>query len=255
MVKIYNPSPALADYICCYWSLDNFSTSHTELVYPCGKIQLIFHYRKPFIDRNSSGYKLTQPQFALCGQKTSFSHITASENSGMIAAVLKTDGASALLHMPLNEITDTTISLTDIFKHWKNSEQEFTDCPDDISKIRMIENFLIKNITFSSSCHEFFVKACVNEMKETKGMSLPYRSMERFSLSERSLQRIFREQVGLSPKKFAEIVRLENSIALFRDGRAMTDICYEAGYYDQPHFIKSFRQFTGLTPAEFQNLM
>jgi AraC-like DNA-binding protein len=78
--------------------------------------------------------------------------------------------------------------------------------------------------------------------------------MDKFSLSERSLQRIFREEVGLSPKKIADIVKFENCISLFRSGKSLTDICYEAGYYDQPHFIKTFKQFTGLTPSQYSTL-
>ena len=75
--------------------------------------------------------------------------------------------------------------------------------------------------------------------------------MENFNLSERSLQRIFKDHVGISPKKFADIMRLENSIDLFRQGKTLTDVCYESGYYDQPHFIKDFKRCSGMTPGDF----
>jgi len=255
MLKVYNPSPALADYICCFWSLETPCAGHTELVYPSGKIQLIFHYGKPFRDRDSSGNEFLQPQFAVCGQKTSYSHVTAEKSSGMIAAVLKTESASALFRLPLNELTDYTVSMTEIFKSWKNSESIFCDCADDLSGIRVIEKFLIKLIGKHRSCHNYFVKSCVEEIRHNRGLSLPFSSMENFNLSERSLQRIFKDHVGISPKKFADIMRLENSIDLFRQGKTLTDVCYESGYYDQPHFIKSFRRFTGYTPSEFSSLV
>lgn len=255
MLKVYNPSPALADYICCFWSLETPSERHTELVYPSGKIQLIFHFGKPFRDMDSSGNEYMQPQFAVCGQKTSYSHVTAEYGSGMIAAVLKTECASVLLDLPLHEITDYTVSMTDIFRNWRNSEWKFSDCIDDLSGIRVIENFLMQQICRRKSCHNYFVKSCVDEIRQNRGLSLPFSSMENFNLSERSLQRIFKEHVGISPKKFADIMRLENSIDLFRKGKTLTDVCYESGYYDQPHFIKSFRRFTGHTPSEFYSLL
>lgn len=255
MLKVYNPSPALADYVCCFWSLETPSAGHTELVYPSGKIQLIFHYGRPFNDRDSSGNEYIQPQFAVCGQKTSYSHITAQKDSGMIAAVIKTESASSLFRLPLNEITDNTVSMTDIFRNWKMSEWIFSDCDDDLSRIRMIEKFMIQQISRHQTCHNYFVKSCVEEIRQNRGLSLPAGSMENFDLSERSLQRIFKNHIGISPKKFAEIVKLENSIALFRRGKTLTDVCYESGYYDQPHFIKSFRHFTGLTPSEFSSLL
>lgn len=254
MLKIYNPSPALADYICYFWSLDTLSSPYTELVYPTGNIQLIFHYRDPFIDKNSSGYEINQPKFSVCGQKRSFSNVTAPRNCGMIAAVLKTETASALLGLPLHEITDSIISLTDIHGRWKNHACEFADSKDDIARIKLIENFLIRNMNTKSLYHSYFIRACVAEIRSSRGLDMPFKSMEKFNLSERSLQRLFKEHVGLPPKKFSEIVKFENSIALFNRGKTMTDICYEAGYYDQSHFIKSFKQFTGLTPTEYSTL-
>lgn len=255
MIKTYTPPPALAEYINCFWSLDNISEDLTELVYPNGKIQLIFHYRKPFTEIVQSGMENTQPQYAVCGQKTSYNHVRASGDSGMVAAVLRTYSASALLHIPLCELTDDTVSFTDIFRDWKSHEQGFNDCNDDRTRIGMICNFLGKRIKNITSCHDYFVKSCVDEIRNSRGLSAPIHSMNRFGFSERSLQRIFRDHVGLSPKRYAEIVRLENSIALFGRGRSMTDVCYEAGYYDQPHFIRSFRQYTGLSPSEFEKLI
>ena len=254
MVKVYTPSPALADYICCFWSLDNLATPYTELVYPTGNIQLIFHYREPFVDKNSSGYEMIHPEFSVCGQKISFSNVTAKENCGMIAAVLKTEAASSLLGIPLHEITGRIINFTDVYSGWKNYAWEFADLPDDILKIKMIENFLMRHIRIKSQYYNHFIKSCICEIKQSRGMNLPYKTMEKFSLSERSLQRIFREEVGLSPKKIAEIVKFENSISLFHSGKSLTDICYEAGYYDQPHFIKTFKNFTGLTPSQYSTL-
>ena len=254
MVKVYSPSPALSDYICCFWSLDTLSSPYTELVYPTGNIQLIFHYREPFIDKDSSGYEIIQPEFSVCGQKISFSSVTAQENCGMIAAVLKTEAASALLGLPLHEITGRIISFTDIFRNWKNSAWKFADSSDDFSRIEIIENFLLRHIRIKSQYHSHFIKKSINEIRENRGMNLPFKTMDKFDLSERSLQRIFREEVGLSPKKFSEIVKFENSITLLNQGKTMTDVCYEAGYYDQPHFIKTFKQFTGLTPLQYSRL-
>ena len=255
MIKVYTPPPALAEYISCFWSLSCFSGDHTELVYPNGKIQLIFHYRKPFTEIVQSGMENPQPQYAVCGQKTSYNHVRASEDSAMVAAVLRTHSASSLFRMPLHELTDDTVKITDIFSDWKNFECGFNGCTDDITRIRILCKFLAQKINGIRSCHDYFVRSCVDEIRNNRGLSAPFHSMNRFGFSERSLQRIFRNHVGLSPKRYAEIIRLENSIALFGRGRSMTEVCYEAGYYDQPHFIKSFRQYTGLSPSEFEKLM
>lgn len=255
MIKVYTPPPALAEHISCFWSLNGFSGDHTELVYPNGKIQLIFHYRKPFTEIVQSGMENIQPQFAVCGQKTSYNHVRASGDSAMVAAVLRTHSASSIFRMPLYELTDDTVSITDIFRDWKNFESGFNGCSDDLTRISVICRFLAEKISGVRSCHDFFVKSCVDEIRKSGGLSVPFDSLNKFGFSERSLQRIFRHHVGLSPKKYAEIVRLEKSIALFGHGWSMAEVCHEAGFYDQPHFIRSFRQYTGLSPSEFEKLM
>jgi AraC-like DNA-binding protein len=65
------------------------------------------------------------------------------------------------------------------------------------------------------------------------------------------LEKRFRQAVGTSPKKFASIVRFKHVIQRYDSGRSLTELAYEAGFYDQAHFIKEFKIFTGDTPEGF----
>ncbi len=68
-------------------------------------------------------------------------------------------------------------------------------------------------------------------------------------MSERQLERRFLERVGVSPKRFASLCRLERASALARDGRPLADVAIEAGYFDQSHFVREFRRFAGAPPG------
>ncbi|WP_395726580.1 helix-turn-helix domain-containing protein [Nakamurella sp.] len=75
---------------------------------------------------------------------------------------------------------------------------------------------------------------------------------ERFDLSERSLQRLTRRRVGLSPKWLIQRRRLqEASVRLRDDPGSLADVAADLGYADQPHFTRDFRAVTGMTPGEF----
>jgi AraC-like DNA-binding protein len=67
-------------------------------------------------------------------------------------------------------------------------------------------------------------------------------------LSERQLERLFLERVGVSPKHYARLRRFERAARLTRDGRASSEVAFATGYADQAHFIREFRRFTGTTP-------
>lgn len=69
------------------------------------------------------------------------------------------------------------------------------------------------------------------------------------AVSERQLGRRFRDRVGMSPKRFASLRRFERAARLAATSRSLTRAAVEAGYYDQPHFNREFRRFTGLAPG------
>jgi hypothetical protein len=61
----------------------------------------------------------------------------------------------------------------------------------------------------------------------------------------------FHEQVGLSPKAVARLVRCEHAVSLVRVGKSLSEVAYEACYSDQPHFNRDFRDLVGCAPTDF----
>jgi len=72
-------------------------------------------------------------------------------------------------------------------------------------------------------------------------------------LSVRQFERRFCEQVGLTPKRYAEIVRFQAAFCakLAEPKRAWTDIAHEIGYYDQMHMVHDFQRFSGESPSNY----
>jgi AraC-like DNA-binding protein len=69
-------------------------------------------------------------------------------------------------------------------------------------------------------------------------------------LSERTLERLFREQVGVRPKVYARIARMEWAREIAGSHRAsQAALATLAGYADEPHLLRDFRALTGLTPG------
>ena len=73
------------------------------------------------------------------------------------------------------------------------------------------------------------------------------------NMSLKTFERRFIEQVGTSPKLFGKIVRFNKALALKMQDmkRTWTSIAHECGYFDQMHFIKDFKRFSGNTPNNF----
>jgi len=73
-------------------------------------------------------------------------------------------------------------------------------------------------------------------------------------LSERSLERRFKQSVGISPKLFARICRFQASLHQLKNRSydKLSDVAFDAGYADQSHFTRTFKEFTGIRPEQYQ---
>ncbi|MEO7587430.1 MAG: helix-turn-helix transcriptional regulator [Arachnia sp.] len=73
-----------------------------------------------------------------------------------------------------------------------------------------------------------------------------------FQMSERSLQRLIRRRLGLTPKWLIQRRRLHDAVAHLREGATtLADVAAQLGYADEPHFIRDFSRATGMTPGRF----
>jgi methylphosphotriester-DNA--protein-cysteine methyltransferase len=76
---------------------------------------------------------------------------------------------------------------------------------------------------------------------------------DQLSMTERTLERQFIAQVGLTPKQFAGIIQFQSSLKRLSDENYdhLTEVGFDAGFADQSHFIRAFKKYTGKTPSDF----
>jgi AraC-like DNA-binding protein len=88
---------------------------------------------------------------------------------------------------------------------------------------------------------------------ESGGSIGPGTLQDRLRTTERSLQRIFAADVGISPRLFARICRFQSAFRRLNEGRFSTlgDLAHDAGYADQSHFLRAFKEFAGMGPKEY----
>lgn len=68
------------------------------------------------------------------------------------------------------------------------------------------------------------------------------------------LLRAFTAQVGVSPYRYLQNIRLDRARKFLEEGKTPVDAAYLAGFSDQSHFTNFFKEFTGLTPKQYQRI-
>jgi transcriptional regulator GlxA family with amidase domain len=73
------------------------------------------------------------------------------------------------------------------------------------------------------------------------------------AIGERQLERLYQGQVGMTPKQYAQLLRVEKARLTLKDASisSTTRLATELGYYDQAHFIREFSSVIGQTPYAY----
>lgn len=162
-------------------------------------------------------------------------------------------GARLFLQMPMSELANRTVRYEEIAgRGGADLAAELYDAPDWDARFTLLESVLRHRIgTGKGACPKV---TWAWQQLQRDGDNRPIASLAtELGWSHRHLIAAFREQIGLAPRTLARIVRFHRAIRLL-DGVEQVrwvEIAHRAGYYDQAHFNRDFRELAGAAPGEF----
>jgi AraC-like DNA-binding protein len=170
---------------------------------------------------------------------------------GTVLVFFKETGASAFFQQPLHELFRESVSLDNFMlcSELVKMEDQLASATSDARRITIVEQFLISRI--NPSKRDELVLAALPLIYQSKGTIRIKELTGQLHISQSPFEKRFRQTVGTSAKKFASIVRLKNVLQQYDKRNSLTELAYEAGFYDQAHFIRDFKAFTGESPETF----
>ena len=156
--------------------------------------------------------------------------------------------------VPLRELANKETAIEMLFGKSisKKLEQDIVQATDVQQRIEIIELFLLNKLSEQVTVDNI-VKTTIDTLLSTKGKTSISGILKEDLSKRRQLERMFVRQIGVSPKQLAKVIRFQSAIKMLlnEEGENLTNIAYESDYYDQAHFIKDFKEYTGLSPKEF----
>jgi AraC-like DNA-binding protein len=246
------PVPAdLNDVVRCVWSLVGLgdpAKEHSEPVLPDGCAELILNSGVPFAEKFSGGFRV-QPKRFLHGQLTRALHLRPQGPSDIIGVRLQPHGAYALFG-PTAVVTDDKVELAVLNATLDAAFNERLQEPERAQRIAAVIELL-------RSLPRRVVERPITDLLqaiERGDEEVPLTELKaNAALSPRQLERRFIAVVGLRPKAYARIVRLRRLIDHLHKGDTASFAvhAHAAGYYDQSHFNRDLKAFTGLSPSAY----
>lgn len=254
--KMIQPSAVLKDHIryYCLMESDIAEENVTERVIPVGNIQLMFHYKDPFVVCHPDHKVARQPRSIISGLSNSFCDVSTMGDAGVVFVEFYPAGACHFFDFPLSEIENQSIDLSEVF-HKEIRQVEETLCfkKTGLERVAVVEDFLRRKYSPVVLYEDLLIHRGVELIRDYKGQISANGLSDKLSVTLKSLERKFSCKLGKTPKQYIKLVRFQETLKDFSENRNinLTEYAYRNGYFDQAHFIKDFKTYSGYTPKEF----
>lgn len=193
------------------------------------------------------------PMSVVSGLRKSARRVNYAKDTGNILVLFKEAGASAFFKEPLHELFELSLSLDHFISQQKiaDVEEQLNSAVHNEERIAIVEQFLLSKLY--NSTPDQLISLAIEKIHTAKGVIKIKELTDTLYISRDAFEKRFRKIAGTSPKQFAAIVRMKLITSHRPQNQLLSDIAYDAGYFDQSHFNKDFKLFTGQTPTDFFN--
>lgn len=256
LLQIYKPSPHLSHVVEYYWrSILSLNESLVQNV-PTPLMQGMTFNLNRLTEKMVFG-ETTQVMDDYCylfgqptGHRLSHSHTTGVDIFGIKFTLT---GIYSLGNIQMKEVADAIVPADCIWGReieWLCEAMYGTS--DTAGMIREVEQFLWTKVKQKRQTVTEPLEHIVHYIQSEKVYSVKD-ILDKVYLSERTMQRHFINQIGVSPKQYAQICRY-NAVRENLEKNPKIDwfeIVCKYGYHDQSHFVKEFKKFSGKTPVQY----
>lgn len=211
--------------------------------------ELIFQYNGGF---NEFG----QNSAYLIAQRSKSNWRTLNQNSvGFFGVRFYPHALYQLTGIPANELNDHCFGFDTIFgNEGSNLSCQILEAKTTNERITEVSNFLAR-ISQRKGLESTI--AIMRYIMQTNGQATIDNIKDSSRLSLRQLQRKFNVSIGFSPKYLIRMHRFQESKRkyVFGNFRSLTQLAYECGYSDQSHFNREFKEFSGMSPRNYFDLI
>ncbi|NGM61062.1 AraC family transcriptional regulator [Sphingobacterium sp. SGG-5] len=255
-VQFFSPHPLLAPYIqsFCYAQLDIHNLGQPLDIHPIGHSAVAFVLNEePIfegIDTNID-YKF---RFSFTGhvcQHMAFKPLVKSIE--MILVSFTCNGAFKLFGLPQDELTNQSFRIDEVLPNALTIKSKLEDHANDAVMVKTIlEDWLLRMVTHALPPTPGVVQRACEVIQQRCGKGRIKDLCNELNVTEITLQRHFKKEIGLSPKLFSRIIRFIAINRFIQENAHVYDwqeLVYRYDFFDQAHFVKDFKDFFGYTPA------
>jgi len=259
------PAGALGEFVECLWYWHTPPLPHTrERLLPTGTTEMVINLEEDRIPLpgRSGGEGREVPGAVVCGAHSEFFEIETACERHVAGVHFKAGGAFPFLEARADELHNQHVALDALWGVRAGAlRTRLLEAATIEEKFRAMEEALLgaalartkrrgkKAWTERHSA----VAYALQEFQDAPHARTVTEVTRGTGLSPRRFVELFSEEVGLTPKLFCRVLRFQGVLTrLAKDEKIeWTDVALACGYFDQAHFIRDFRAFSGINPTTY----
>ncbi len=243
------PAIALQPYVREFILIETDEATDSSVI-PDTSLVMSLRY-KGAVMKKVTEEKETLPEIVISGLRRSVRHFVYMTGTANFLILFKEGGIAAFTRMPANELFDQTVSADNLFlaSELDLLLERLAEAATDGERVREVEAFLLHHL--ANAKQDKLIGNAVELIRQNNGIIRIGNLASSLHLSQDPFEKRFRALIGSTPKQYASIIRLRGLIHNYPSYSSLTEASYDAGYFDQSHFIRDFRLFTGRSPKEF----
>jgi AraC-like DNA-binding protein len=256
------PHPALRPFVRVLWASSETSAACSpgeparEIVLPTGAMHLVLRLSDTplrLFERIEAARAHPVGTAIVGGARASFYVRDVSQAAQTVGAQLEPGTASLLLGVPADELAGRHTSLDALWgRSVDTMRAQLADTPSLEARVALFERLLLGRLPRLRGLHPAVAEglSCLAQKADVAA------AVESSGYSHRRFSSLFREAVGLAPKLYCRVQRFQHALSqASRTAQpSWSAVALAAGYSDQAHFNREFREFTGLTPNRYRSL-
>lgn len=192
-------------------------------------------------------------QLTLFGRSVPEEYWAINTNTTIIAYFFRPFALATLFNIPAIKLNELAIDLSSWSPHKTNAlKTQLAYAGSTTRKVEVLDNLLIHQLQQNRKECEI-IQFATDQIMYNPGTDILSGMPEKLNLNERTFQRIFKKYTGVTANQYRRICQFHISFAQLRakDFDKLSDVAYDNGFADQSHFIRSFKEFTQITPNDY----
>lgn len=228
---------------------ERLAQTFTLPLFANGSPTLLFNSGKGRLGKNSGAH------LTLFGQTVQPEDLHISEGFTLIAYFFKPFALMSLFRISAPELTDKPIDLNLLSPQLtKTLQEQLLNAKNIEQRIMLLDDYILRLINQVNE-NNFALRYATSIIANQPGKDVLVNLQKELGITERSFQRMFEKNIGLSPNLFRRVCQFNAAFVQLNQKKylKLSDIAFDHGYADQSHYIRAFREFTRLSPSDYLN--